>query len=291
MRYSCKKSVEYDLKLHYKLLDQYTRKANSLSSYKGYILKKAKVRGNKCYYSSKGPGATRFTYIGDESHDQIQRIRERAFYEKAIETIRANIGVMEDFLRIYKSTHAEHINELLGACYTLPPDSLLLRDDAEADAWIKAKNEIKASHEVFDPAGLKITAFDGTLVRSRAEAFIHEAFYIYNVPSIFELPYEIDGIVYWPDFTFLDLFTMTDKMLEHLGNWFHSNEYKRNKYRSDGVHKMDEYTKIGFYPEFNLLLSFGTQDNVFDIQALHRKIAMFASPPPSMETIEMLKRL
>ena len=291
MKYSCKKIVEFDLKNHYALLDKYTKAMNGLSDYKDYVLKPAKTRGNKRYYSAKGPGKPGFNYIGGEENDQVRLIRECAFYKKAIEVIRANIAIMEEFLGIYKNTGAENINELLGACYTLPPDSLLLRDDAVVDAWIKKQMAIKERYGVFDPDSLKVTAFDGTLMRSRAEAIHYEAFYIYSVPAIFELPYEIDGEVYRPDFTILDVFTMTAKMWEHLGNWFHSNEFKREKYRKDSIYRFDQYSKIGFYPEANLFLSYGTPDNVFDIQTLHRKIAMFAVPPPSEETMSILKRL
>lgn len=159
----------------------------------------------------------------------MRLIRERAFYEKSIDVLHSNIAVMEDFLRIYKSTGAQHINELLGACYTLPQSSLLLRDDLEADDW--------------------------------------------------------------PNFTFFDVFKLTANMLEHLGNWFHSNLRKRDEYRRDAIRKMDEYAKIGFFPGTNLFLTYGSSENKFDVQAIHRQIAMFASPPPSMETIEMLKRL
>ena len=291
MRYSCKNNVEYDLRNHYKLLEKYTAEKSDLAEYNGYILKPTKIRGNKRYYSAKGPGSSRFSYVGSEENEQIRLIRENTFYEKSLQVIRSNINVMEDFLRIYKSTGAEHINELLGVSYKLPPDSMLLRDDGEVDQWIRECEEKKRTYGVFDPASLKITAFDGTLMRSRAEAIHHEAFYIYNVPDIFELPYDIKGEVYRPDFTILDLFTMTQKMWEHLGNWFHSNEFKRSSYRKDTIHRTDQYASIGYFPEFNLLFTFGTQDNVFDIQALHRKIAMFAAPPPSKETIEMLKRM
>lgn len=291
MRYSSYASVEYDLELHYKLLNKYTKEMGPLSSYKGYILKPTQIRGNKRYYSAKAPGMSSFNYLGGEEHEQVQLIREYAFYEKAIDVIQTNITIMEDFLRIYKKTGAEHINELLAACYALPHNSLLLRDETEVDDWLKRQMEIKSNSKVFDPAGLTITAFDGTLMRSRAEGLHYEAFYIYNVPVVFELPYEIDGELFWPDFTFLDVFTMTAKMWEHLGNWFHSNQYKRDKYRQDAIYKFDKYATIGFYPEANLFLSYGTPDNVFDIQALHRKIAMFAAPPPSMDTIEKLKRM
>lgn len=291
MRYSCKSSVEYDLNLHYKLLDKYGKELDTLSEYEGYRLKPTTIRSGKRYYSAKAPGMTAYNYVGGDEAEQVRKIRERAFYEKSITVIRANIGIMEDFLRTYRSTGAEHINELLAASYSLQPGSPLLRDESDVEDWLRKNAERKSSYPVFDPAGLSVTAFDGTKVRSRAEAIHHEAFYIYGVPSIFELPYEIDGEVYRPDFTILDVFTMTDKMWEHLGNWFHSNEYKRDKYRSDSSYRIDQFARIGFYPEFNLLLSFGTEDNVFDIQSLHRKVAMFAAPPPSCETIDMLKRL
>ena len=84
---------------------------------------------------------------------------------------------------------------------------------------------------------------------------------------------------------------MTDKIWEHLGNWFHTNDFKRNSYRADSTHRIDEYAKLGFFPEFNLLLSFGSQESVFDIQALHRKVSIFSVPPPSLETLDMLKKL
>lgn len=291
MRYSCMNSVEYDLKLHHILLDKYTKEMQNLSEYAEFVLKPSTTRGQRRYYSAKKAGTSKSKYIGKEENEDIQHIREYAFFKKSVEVILANIEIMEDFLRIYKRTDAEHINELLGACYALPRDSNLLKADQEIESWLKEQEQKKSKYKIYDPASLKVTAFDGTLMRSRAEAIHHEAFFIYNVPDIFELPFEINGEVYRPDFTILDVFTMTAKIWEHLGNWFHPNDYKRQSYRADSIHRIDEYSTIGFFPEFNLLLSFGTSDNVFDIQALHRKVSMFAVPPPSSETIELLRKL
>ena len=115
MRYSCRNSVEYDLKCHYGLLDKYTNEMGRLSMYDGYVLKPTKIRGTKRYYSAKGPGMTGFNYLGSEENDQVRLIREHAFYSKSVEIIRSNISVMEEFLRIFKSTRTEHIYfETLG---------------------------------------------------------------------------------------------------------------------------------------------------------------------------------
>ena len=78
MRYSCYKSVEYDLKLHYKLLDKYTKEMNELSAYEGYVLKPSKVRGSKRYYSAKGPGMSGFHYTGNDENEQQPYNRRRS---------------------------------------------------------------------------------------------------------------------------------------------------------------------------------------------------------------------
>lgn len=65
---------------------------------------------------------------------------------------------------------------------------------------------------------------------------------------------------------------------------------KRSRYRTDAVTRWDQLAEIGFFPESNLLLTFGADENNFDAQAIHRKIAMLAAPPPSEETMNMLRR-
>lgn len=290
MRYSCKASVEYDLEMHYRLRAKYKEECVQRSMYEGCVIKKSR-EGKYCdYYSVRFSGQQQYRYVGKDLHTEIKTIRELAFYRKAISVIDANIKAMESFLQIYRITHAERINELIPCIYQLPLQSVKSLYDPEAEAWLAQCDQQKKQYPVFDPAGLKVTSFDGTMMRSRAEVVHHEAFYIYNVPAIFELPYTIEGETYRPDFTALDVFTMQQKMLEHLGNWYHSNEYKRQHYRQDSIHRWDEYGKIGYFPESNLLLTFGADDNTFDAQAIHRKIAMLSVPPPSEETMELLRR-
>ena len=74
-------------------------------------------------------------------------------------------------------------------------------------------------------------------------------------------------------------------------NWFHKDMVKRRQYRTESIDRWDQFAQLGFYPEVNLFLTFGAGESFFDAQAIHRRIAMLASPPPSKETIEMLRRL
>lgn len=290
MRYSCKSAVEYDLDLQYKLRDRYIKNLSESQSFDGAYMKRCAVRKGKSFYAVKFPGQARYVYVGDDTHPEIRGIRMHHLYKKAIEVIETNIGVMEDFLRIYRKTNAADFNELLSSTYMLPGNDPFLRIEPEVYKWKTEQLALKEKLPVFDPAGLKVTAFDGTPMRSRAECIHHEAFFIYNVPSIFELPYKANGELLHPDFTALDVFTMTPKIFEHLGNWFHSNLAKRSRYRTDAVTRWDQLAEIGFFPESNLLLTFGADENNFDAQAIHRKIAMLAAPPPSEETMNMLRR-
>lgn len=290
MRYSCRASVEYDLKLHYQLHDLYEKELKERAEYKGCLIKKSNSKKGVDYYTIRYPGNRKYTYIGKGSAPEIIKVREYAFYEEALAVIETNISALEGFLNVYRTTHAEHISELLPDTYRLPFPSQLLLEDQKINAWIDEQKRIKNSHPIFDPAGLKVTAFDGTLVRSRAEDIHLTGFYIYDVPAVFEVPYETENEVLRPDFTLLDVYDMSTKICEHLGNWFHDNIHKRNQYRTETIHRIDEYARIGFFPEKNLLLTFGSNDSYFDAQSIHRKIAMIALPPPDPETISLLKR-
>lgn len=291
MRYTSKKAVEYDLEQHYRLQKQYLDKCDELSGTDGFLIKEKKTRSGKPFYSIKKPGDSRYIYAGNADTSEVQKIRENRLYKETLIVIERNIRAMEDFLSVYRETRVENITELLPRVYKLPHDAVRMSLEPEVDNWLKEKQKIKDSYPVFNPAGLTCRAFDGTMMRSRAECVHYEAFFLYDVPSIFELPYETANDVLSPDFTALDVFTMESKAFEHLGNWFHKDLVKRRQYRTESIDRWDQFRQLGFVPEVNLLLTFGSGDSSFDAQAIHRKIAMLASPPPSKETIEMLRRL
>jgi hypothetical protein len=291
VRYSSKSAVEYELNQHYLLRKHYQAKRTELSVYEGFRIKEINQRKSRAFYSLKRAGESRYKYVGAASSPDIQYVRELNFYKEMLRVIENNIRIMEEFLGTYRMTNAESINELLPRVYRLPRDASLLKAEPEQYKWLLQKREFKNKYPVLNPQGLTCTAFDGTPMRSRAECIHYEAFYIYNIPCIFELPYEVGSDVLSPDFTALDVFLMESKIFEHLGNWFHKDLVKRRQYRKESVERWDSFASIGFFPEVNLFLTFAEGENLFDAQAIHRKIAMLASPPPSEETIEMLRRL
>ena len=291
MRYTSKQAVEYDLEQHFSLRNNYQEKVADLSEYEGFRIKTVNQRQGHSFYAIKKPGETRYTYAGNIDNQDVQSIKELYFYKELLSTIEGNINAMEGFLGVYKNTRAESINELLPRTYQLSREAALLKMEPEISRWVQEKKDIKAKYPILNPAGLTCVAFDGTKMRSRAECIHYEAFYIYNVPCIFEFPYELGHDILSPDFTALDVFMMKPKIFEHLGNWFHNDFVKRRQYRAESIDRWDQFAQIGFYPEINLMLTFGAGEATFDAQAIHRKIAILAAPPPSEETIAMLRRL
>ena len=291
MRYTSKQAVEFDLEQHYLLRKEYQAKCSALSEYEGFCIKEINQRKSRTFYSLKRSGESRYRYAGDDRNIDIQYVRELCYYKEMLRVIESNIQAMEAFLNIYRQTKAESINELLPKVYRLPRDASLLKAEPEISKWLQENRLLKDKYPIANPQGLKCTAFDGTLMRSRAECIHYEAFFIYNIPCIFELPYEIGREILSPDFTALDVFMMVPKIFEHLGNWFHKDLVKRRQYRSESIERWDSFAQIGFFPEVNLFLTFAEGEDLFDAQAIHRKIAMLASPPPSEETIEMLRRM
>ncbi len=291
MRYTSKHAVEYDLEQHYLLRNRYLSRIEELSDYHGVYIKASIKNRRRLFYTIKRPGEERYTYAGDSENSEIQEVKEYRFYKEMLAVIEGNIRAMEDFLGVYRITRAENINELLPRTYQLSRDAAVLKMEPEIGKWMQEKREIKSRYPVLNPAGLTCTAFDGTKMRSRAECVHYEAFFIYDVPCIFELPHEVGNDVLSPDFTALDAYTMEPKIFEHLGNWFHKDLVKRRQYRTESIDRWDQFARIGFYPEINLMLTFGASEGAFDAQAIHRKIAMLSVPPPSEDTINMLRRL
>lgn len=291
MRYTSKFAVEYDLQQHYLLKKNYEGKCADLSEYEGFRLKEINKRKDKPFFSIKMPGESHFRYAGDSNNKDILKVRELSYYKEMLSVIESNIHVMEDFLNIYKLTKAENINELLPKVYRLPRDVSLLKADPEINKWLQESKALKANYPVQNPQNLTCIAFDGTPMRSRAECIHYEAFFIYNIPCIFELPYKVGKEVQAPDFTALDVFQMKPNIFEHLGNWFHKDLNKRKSYRHESIERWDAFAQIGFFPEVNLFLTFAEGENLFDAQAIHRKVAMLASPPPSEETMDILRRI
>ena len=129
-------------------------KLSELSEYEGIRIKFNSKRKERQYYAIKHPDEASYSYAGDAHNPEIQAVQEYNFYKEMLLVIERNIGVMEDFLGVYRQTNADSINDLLPKVYRLSRNDTLLKFEPEVDQWLREKIEHKRRYPVFNPAGL-----------------------------------------------------------------------------------------------------------------------------------------
>lgn len=159
---------------HRQLKRQYQKKMRSLSAYDGILLQSSLRKGTPYYYCLKKGGKRR--YLGRETHEVVRKIRELRFCKKMVEILDDNIRLLREFTERYCDTDVESVRQRLPKQYIpLLTDILELNTDS-IEARVQAMRERKATIPPRHPEALRITTFDGTLVRSRVEALLYERF-------------------------------------------------------------------------------------------------------------------
>lgn len=248
------------------LLKKYRKAWKRLEKYRGKRLNISIKKGRTYYYERRHGQSD--VYLGNESNPMVQRIRELRFCEEMIKCLESNIEWMERFIADYRTVSVDSVKERLPKHYC-PTHIGMERQLEESDAARKRYEEMKARKETIPPThpeNLNITTFDGTKVRSRAEALIYNQLWHAGFYVIYEYPIEYErGKFVRPDFLLIHPVTGRIFLWEHLGLWFDS-KYQNN-YRSDYNFKIDQYIQMGFAPGINLLTSYETQFG-FDMESI-----------------------
>ena len=92
-----------------------------------------------------------------------------------------------------------------------------------------------------------------------------------GIPYRYECKLEIGGHIYYPDFTIRHPLTGKIYYWEHVGG-LHMPDY-----RSDFIQKLRIYINNGIIPDDNLILTFESENNPFDITIARDKIKEFFS--------------
>lgn len=184
---------------HRQLKRQYQKKMRSLSAYDGILLQSSLRKGTPYYYCLKKGGKRR--YLGRETHEVVRKIRELRFCKKMVEILDDNIRLLREFTERYCDTDVESVLQRLPKQYIpLLTDILELNTDS-IEARVQAMRERKAAIPPRHPEALRITTFDGTLVRSRVEALLYERFCAAGFYVLYEYPVEYaPGKYLCPDF-------------------------------------------------------------------------------------------
>lgn len=248
------------------LLKKYRKARGRLEKYQGKYLNVSIKKGKPYYYERRNGRSD--AYLGGDENPIVQRIRELRFCEEMMKCLESNIELMERFIANYKTVSVDPVKERLPKHYC-PNHIGIETHTEERDVAKKRYEEMKAHKDTIPdsyPEQLNITTFDGTKVRSRAEALIYQLLWQAGFYVIYEYPIEYErGKFIRPDFLLIHPVTGRIFLWEHLGLWFDP-DYQ-NKYRNDYIFKTDLYSRMGFALGINLLTSYETQVG-FDMESI-----------------------
>ena len=230
-----------------------------LADLKGITLNGKRTGGGRTYYCAKAKGETHYKYLGDESCRTVNDIKEYRYTLNSLKRIAINIDVLEKTLRALQDIDYDCVNESLPAIYRNPQIAGLKSRHKKASAWKAKKETEKAKHGLYMTDELKIRTDDGQYVRSKSEAMIYNHLLSVGATFVYEMPTEISGSIYRPDFVVLsETDYETEILIEHQG--LMTNE----DYRGRFFDKYYGYLSAGYIQGINIFYTFDSLDGGFD---------------------------
>lgn len=254
------KTTEYELRKLNALRDRTAARLADLEEYSGYRLIPSSGRKKKYYYSAK-KGSSEKVYLGGDEAGEVRKMREYRFLTQLHHDLETEIGLLTALHEKHVDLDFETINLKLPEIYRDPGMKLPPFADTEHAAveW-KAKMEAeKAKYPIKYPEKLKMTALDGTQMRSKSELIIANLLIANSIPYVYELPHVINGIEIYTDFTILSTMDYkTEVMIEHEGMM------DMDFYQEQFLDKVKGYLAAGIIPGRDIYFTFDDLHGGFD---------------------------
>lgn len=245
--------------------DKCSERLDSLKDYSGIVLKRVPHRDKVIYYY-KPEGSKKYKYIGDDSNEKVQLIKEARFLTALIERLDDNIAALKastdnikplDKVSVFQSMPLTY----RGAVITDPEREERIRK------WKAEQAAIKAKYPVKNPEQITVPHPDGSKMRSKSEVIISLILADHNIPYAYEVPMVVDGVLLYPDFRLLsplDLSTLY--ILEHFGR------LDLPRYQNSVGFKIAQYMKEGYIPNVNFFMTFDVVGGSLNLEPLYDMI-------------------
>lgn len=182
------------------------------------------------------------------------------------------LAANEAYLKTYKaewSTLPERLNHasyrnMLAECSSIDLPSIP-PSYKEMQEWMNASFESNPNH--LD--NLKHRFTDKIYMRSKSEVGIARILSVHNIPFRYECKLDLNGIIFYPDFTIMHPKTRQIFLWEHCG-MIDDEKYLNNSLRKQGI-----YAKNGYYPGVNLILTYETKDHPLDLTYVENQVIFY----------------
>ena len=221
--------------------------------------KRAKGKGYNHYHVLNGNRK----YIRVGRIEFIRKLARKIILELMLKDARKEKRAIDMYLRHRNKTDRvgealakkPHLEELVRPLFQIRDERL--------QKWAEADYPSTGRH----PESLIHQGPGGRLFRSKSEAQIATEMYKKSVPYRYEEDYEINGIVYHPDFTIRHPKTGETYYWEHFGRIDDEGYNLRN------ARKLTDYESVGIIPDVNLIITWESRRYPLSISKIEETVA------------------
>ncbi|NLB17784.1 MAG: hypothetical protein GX825_03385 [Syntrophomonadaceae bacterium] len=264
-------TIEYDYGQHKQLIEKFKAELETLPAGSLY----STVNKGKTYYYHYIPYSNpsmppRKVYINKGQEHLITALARRKFIESSLAVLESNIRLLQALLNEYTTYDPATIIQELPKPY----QSI---DSGATYGLLKTNNPSQWANEPYDknpfnPEGLTCKSELGLSVRSKSELIIASQLERNNIPFRYEALLQLEGQIYYPDFTILN--PQDNKIIY----WEHFGMLDEIEYARKMNNKLIEYRKHEIYEGDNLITTQETRRKPLSAQTIHKIIKAYLLP-------------
>ena len=220
--------------------------------------------GFKYFQIEKNHGTVKRTYIKKEKialATALAKKRYNKVRKKEIENEIASIKLKLD--RTPKISSADLLYNIPG--YSNLLQALLNPNYIKQQKWLSQPYIHNDKHQ----ETLRFKTSAGITVRSKSETLIVRGLSDYSIPFKYECGLEINGTIYFPDFTIYKASEDIELIWEHFGMM------DNTEYRFNAMNKLNSYINKGYVPGHNLICTFETINSPLTEDIIKRTIEAY----------------
>ena len=234
-------------------MEQYLKKAPE------GILRISNNYGNTQFYKKTSPKDKKWHFLKEKDQEIAVALAQRDYDQKVLKVAKKELNTLNKLIGRYSLGSAEDVYSKLNPARRALVTPIFIPDDEFVKNWLAQQYEGLG----FEEGAPEFYADSGLRVRSKSEIGIANKYGELQIPMLFERPLKLKGWkTVYPDFTLLNVRLRKEFIHEHLG------KMDDPEYAEENVAKINAYEKNGYYPGKNLILTFETKGNPFDVRKI-----------------------
>ena len=220
--------------------------------------------GFKYFQIEKDHGNIKRTYIKKENIELATALAKKRYNKVRKHEIENEIASIKQKMdRTPKISSTDLLYNVPG--YSNLLQALLNPNYIKQQKWLSQPYIHNDKHQ----ETLRFKTSAGITVRSKSETLIVRGLSDYNIPFKYECGLEINGTIYFPDFTIYKASEDTELIWEHFGM------IDNTEYRFNAMNKLNSYINNGYVPGHNLICTFETINSPLTEDIIKRTIEAY----------------